>query len=145
MRVVGIVGLALAGCSGEATTTTTGTTDPPGACGAVSSMDVHVVGTVEDDDHLPAAGVEIVLVERNWSPGTVHGTATSDADGAFALDGTDLPVVEDCWGTAVSYWLEGTLGEAWGEKPMNPLLMDAWVDGTFQVDLGAFPLNVHRP
>ena len=104
--------------------------------------DFRVVGTVEDDDHQPVADVDLALEERNWSPGTVHGTSRSEASGAFVLDASELPVVEDCWGTAVQYWLVGTRGDLAGEKPMNSLLVRAWLDGVEDVDLGQFPLIV---
>jgi hypothetical protein len=116
--------------------------DPPGACGDVSSFDATIVGRVADASGSSVSGAEIALEERTWTPGTIHGTATSEADGSFSLSATDLPAVEDCWGTAVSFWLVGSAEQTTGEKPMNSPLFDAWSDGTGQVDLGDFPLTL---
>jgi hypothetical protein len=116
--------------------------DPPGACGEVSSFDAVITGRVQDDAQNAVGSALIDLEERSWTPGTLHGSATSNADGTFTLTATGMPAVEDCWGTAVSFWLVGSEGELWGEKPMNSLLFDAWVTGTGQADLGEFPLTL---
>jgi hypothetical protein len=142
LRVIGVV-VGVAACSGgEPGEPPPDSTDQSGACGDVSAIDVRVVGTVEDGDGAAAGDVDVALVERNWTPGTVHGTARTDAAGAFEMDATGLPVVEGCWGTAVQFWLEGTKGQLSGEKPMNSLIIDAYLEARSEVDLGAFPLVV---
>lgn len=135
-------GLLLGGCGGggSSTSETDDTDDHAGACGDVSSMDVVLTGLVVDDDNVGVEGADLVMEERNWSPGHVHGVGRSGPGGAFEMQGVDLPVVEDCWGTAVSYWLVGTAGELTGERPLNPEFLHAWDDGTFTADISDFPL-----
>jgi hypothetical protein len=116
--------------------------DPPGACGDISSFDATITGLVQDASGNAVGGALVELEERTWTPGTIHGSATAASDGTFVLAATGLPVVEDCWGTAVSFWLLGSSGDLSGEKPMNSLLFDAWADGTGQTDLGSFPLTL---
>lgn len=132
------------GCGGggsvDGSETSETDTELSGACGDVSSMDVTLTGKVVDGDGAGIEGADLWLEERNWSPGRVHGTARSSGGGAFELIAVDLPVVEGCWGTAVSYWLVGDDGARTGEKPLNPEMLHAWEDGTFAADITAFPL-----
>jgi hypothetical protein len=101
------------------------------------------VRSTVDQRWLP--NVDLALIETNWSPGTIHGTARSDAAGQFVLTAKDITVVEDCWGLTVSYWLVGE-DDGWtGDKPMNPLLIEAWESGDTTQDLGAFPLLMYPP
>lgn len=116
--------------------------DTDGACGAVSEVDLSITGGVVDAEGRPLPGAQVWLEERNWKPGQVHGEGTADGAGRFAFDAFDLPVVEGCWGSAVSYWLVGETGTLWGEKPMNPGLSAAVESGATTVDLGAFPLSL---
>ncbi|MCA9490727.1 MAG: hypothetical protein KC621_12440 [Myxococcales bacterium] len=103
-------------------------------------MNVTLTGRVVDGDGVGVEGADLWLEERNWSPGRVHGATLSESGGAFELVGGDLPVVEGCWGTAVSYWLVGDDGARTGEKPLNPELLHAWEDGSFAADISSFPL-----
>jgi hypothetical protein len=141
----GWVALGAVACGhGELATGETGGTEPVGACGDVTSIpELTIVGRVRDVDQNWVEGVDLALEERNWSPGTVNGTATSGPGGQFELVATNLTVVEECWGTAVSYWLHGVTDTAEGDKPMNPDLEHAWSSGSDQVDLGEFPLIVY--
>ena len=142
MRACLLGGLLWSGCKEdeEPSSESTADSEPIGACGELSSFDVTVVGRVKDLDNQWVAGVNVALEERNWSPGTIHGASVSDGDGAFSFAASGLPVVEDCWGTAVQYWLVGASGALAGEKPMNPLMVDAYESGLGVVDLGEFPL-----
>lgn len=128
-------------CSGPTDPATeTPTDDPQGACGDVSAIDVRITGGAVDADQQPVAGAHVALEERNWVPGTIHGEADTDASGRFALDATSLPVVEGCWGVAVQFYLIGTAGDLTGEKPMNSQIIGSYTTGTFEVELGPFPL-----
>ena len=143
MRNACALALALTACSGEEPgPSTTDTTEPQGACGDVSSIDVSITGTVEDGDGTFLSGVSVWLEERNWNPGTIHGEATSDGAGSFTFQALGLPVVEDCWGTAVQFYLVGETDTLSGEKPMNSPIFNAYDDGSYSVDLGAFGLIV---
>lgn len=140
MRSITLTFWAIA-CAGPADEPTdTGTDDPQGACGDVSAIDVTITGTVRDGDQQWVPGAEVALEERNWEPGTIHGQATTDADGRFTMSAVNLPVVEGCWGVVVQFWLIGTSGDLSGEKPMNSLIIGAYTDETFSVDLGGGPL-----
>ncbi|MEQ1500587.1 MAG: carboxypeptidase-like regulatory domain-containing protein [Myxococcota bacterium] len=129
------------GCSGDGETGDSGeTTDPQGACGDVTEIDVTISGRVVNDDGAGIPDANVQLEERNWSPGTVHGEATTDGSGSFSMTARALPVVEGCWGTAVQFWLVGEAQDLVGEKPMNPQIIGAFDDGSLSVDLGPFPL-----
>jgi len=117
--------------------------DPPdGMCGDVSEWDLHVRGAVVDDGDDPIAGVDIQLVDYGWVPGTLMATATTDADGHYEFDVTELTSVEDCWGTLLDYVIVATLGDVVVEDGVNSQLYSAIVDGTLEVDLYTFPLVV---
>lgn len=129
------------GSAGE--TGDTGTDDPVGACGDVSTIDVVIRGGVRDQDENRVPDAYVALEERNWAPGTIHGESETDGNGEFVLEARDLPVVEGCWGTAVQFWLVGDKGDLAGEKPMNSPIVSAYNDGTLDVDLGSFPLILY--
>ena len=134
--------LVFGACSGpeEVVPTEPSTGEPDGACGDVSAIDVGITGGVVDLDEQPIAGAHVVLEERNWVPGTIHGEADTDEQGRFAMDATNLPVVEGCWGVAVQFYLVGTADDLRDEAPMNSQIIGAYTTGTFAVELGAFPL-----
>lgn len=115
-----------------------------GLCGDRSVLPVvEIVGSVRSTvDQGPLSDVQIALVETNWAPGTVHGTARSDAAGQFSMTAGDIVVIEDCWGLGVSYWLQGESPGWTGDKPMNPELMEAYETGAIQVFL-EFPLLMY--
>jgi hypothetical protein len=134
------VGIAVAGCSGGDPTTPTGDDDgePSGACGEVTSFDVTIRGHVEDAAGAPVAFADVWIEERNWDPGE-KGRGRSDAAGQFAIDGRDLPVVEDCWGLATQYWIVGEKDELTGEWPATRILIPAYASGG-DADMGGLPL-----
>lgn len=134
---IGIVGV---GCAGSDDPTLAPDPEPAGACGDYHETDVQIVGRVTTADGTPVEGADIWLEERNWAPGTVHGSGTADAQGAYTFDATTLPIIEDCWGTAVDFWLVGEAPGLFGDKPMNPPIINAWNDGSLVVDAETFPL-----
>src|SRR5687768_2058965 len=93
------------GCADPPDPPRSDTDDPDGACGDVTAIDVTIVGKVRDGAQQWVPGAHVALEERNWEPGTIHGEADTDADGAFEMTAVDLPVVEGCWGVAVQFWL----------------------------------------
>lgn len=132
------------GCRGEEEPSSTETDGvPAGACGEFSSIDVTITGRVRDTDQQWVAGVDLALEERNWSPGTVHGRSVSDSQGSFSFAASGLPILEDCFGTAIQFWLVGQTDDLSGEKPMNPLIIEAWESGEHAISLGEFPLLLY--
>lgn len=136
------IALGVAACGGDGSdpsTTTTGDDDGPGgACGAVSTFDTTIRGHVEDASGAPVPFATVWIEERNWQPGE-YGRGAADADGVFAVDGRDLPVVEDCWGVATQYWLVGEKDELSGEWPATRILIPAWTTGE-DADMADLPL-----
>jgi hypothetical protein len=124
----------------ETTETTTDPEPPEGQCGDVSNWDLFVEGAVIDFRDQPYAGVEIILEDRGWIPGTILGTATTDDEGVYTFDVSQLTSVEDCWGTLLDYVIVGTEGDLVAEEGVNAQLYSAIVDGTLEVDLYSFPL-----
>ncbi len=139
------IGLLAAGigCSGgddDPTPIDTDDGSTGGACGDYLETDVEIVGHVESRSGAPVEGADVWLEERNWAPGTIHGSATSDASGNYSFFARDLPIIEGCWGTAVSFYLAGEIEGFSGDKPMNPPIINAWNDGSLTVDATVFPL-----
>jgi len=124
----------------ESTVTTEDSEPPDGQCGDVSHWDLHIEGAVVDWQERPFEGIDVELQDRGWNPGTVMGTATTDADGMYAFDVSQLTSVEDCWGTLLDYVLVGTDGDLVAEEGVNPQLYNAIVDGSLEVDLYTVPL-----
>jgi hypothetical protein len=141
-RWVWVLGVVVgAGCAGEdpSTSEPTDTEDTQtGACGAVSSFDTTVRGHVQDIDGAPIAFADVWLEERNWAPGE-FGRGKGEADGTFAIEVRDLPVVEDCWGKATQFWLVGQKDALTGEWPATRILMPAYTYGE-DADMGTLPL-----
>lgn len=145
-RAVGCVAWVASGCSPDTSDSDT-STSTPGACGERSTIaSVEITGFVQSTvDQSRVPDVQIQLVETNWAPGTIHGTGRSDANGRFTMTASNITVIEDCWGLAVSYWLEGQKQDGWsGDKPMNPELMQVWETGDTDVVL-EFPLLMYPP
>jgi len=124
----------------ETTETTTDPEPPDGQCGDVSNWDLFVEGAVVDSRDDPLENVEIVLEDRGWIPGTILGTATTDSDGVYTFEVSQLTSVEDCWGTLLDYVIVATKGDLAVEEGVNAQLYSAIVDGTLEVDLFTFPL-----
>lgn len=114
------------GCVADEPVDTGPDTDPEGgACGAVTEHDLVVTGVVHLDGE-PVEGANVVLEERAWhAGGKVFGTALSDAQGRFELSVDDVVSVEDCWGTALAYYLVGVRGDSRGELGVNGPLFHA--------------------
>ena len=133
MRLVGLCGV-IAACGGgsddEATTDDGGGGgNTQGACGAVGTATVQVLGRFQLADDSPAGGAAARLEERNWnSPDLVYTTGISEASGQFDLT-AEIVTVADCWGSAVDYYVVGELGGAVGELAVNAFLFNA-VEGT---------------
>src|SRR5688572_17678552 len=110
------VWIGLGACSGSAEEDTSdddgGGTRPEGACGDVSYVDgISAFGEVVDANGAPVAGAAVTLDERVWdNRSVVYGTGTTDAEGKYAFDVdhpdvAGLTSVEECWGTAIDYWV----------------------------------------
>ncbi len=117
-------------------------TEPQGACGEVTDDHaIRIEGMVTLSD-LPAVGADVLLTERLWTPGMVHGTASVGADGRFSLDATDIVSVEDCWGTVLDYVLEARLDQLVGERDANAVLLPAIAAGDDVVDITEQPITL---
>jgi hypothetical protein len=127
----------LVGC-GSAEDTGTDDTTPTGACGAVTTHDVNISGVVHDGGGAGADGAVVSLEERSWDPGTL-GTATAASDGTFTISAT-ITGVEDCWGTALDYWLVASGDAGTAEDAVNQPLFNAVDDGSLTADVSGFPL-----
>jgi hypothetical protein len=149
--------VSLAACGGSGGTDEdsgggpgTGSGPPPthGACGEVHLEDqpVTVLGSVSDssDPPHPVEGATVQLEERNWYPGgKVFAEATSDENGAFTLVvSPGITVVDDCWGTAVDYWVTASKGAASGESSINTSLYNAIVGNAAQAADGVAELGL---
>lgn len=122
----------------EPATSDTGSSTLEGYCGDVGAFDMAFGGFVEDSSGQRMGGVLITLEERNWAQQSFT-QALSDPDGRFELSASDLPVIEDCWGHAVSFWLVGSTDTLWGDKPLNANIIEALDAGAESIEL-AFPL-----
>ncbi|MEQ1564232.1 MAG: carboxypeptidase-like regulatory domain-containing protein [Myxococcota bacterium] len=142
VRGFGVVTLGvLASCAGDPPAQESGADTQLGACGEKSEIaSVVIEGRVRDEQQNWVADVDVQLEEWNWDPGTIHGAGRTDATGAFSFTATNLPVLEDCWGTAVQFWLVGEKGYLRGEQPMNPYLIEAYESGAGSVNTGDVPM-----
>ncbi|MFT5453666.1 MAG: hypothetical protein ACI9K2_000140 [Myxococcota bacterium] len=137
--------LVVCGCGGGKSIDTAPVADPtgppPSACGEVTDgYAVRIEGAVELQGER-VSGADVVLVEKLWSAGQVHGTATTAADGTFVLEATDLVSVEDCWGTALDYKAE-VVWDVWSRsRDMNAPLYAAIV-GDGVADLLGDPIEL---
>lgn len=147
---------ALAACGGggdEASTqepTETGTdtrTIGQGACGDVSQIDATITGLVAYEE-APVGAATVRLEERLWEQ-KVYTTEIAGADGRVTLAGTGLWSVEDCWGSAIDYWVvaDGLAPDGvtavHGEKPVNQYIFNlvfGYGDGDFG-DLDTTPVT----
>jgi hypothetical protein len=140
VRAWGLVLVLAAGCDGGGTDdTSTGDTDLNGACGEVTNHDVTVTGVVETAGG-PAEGATVYVEERAWTGGMRMGTAQSAADGTFTIEVADLISVEDCWGTALDYYVVAEAGDLYGERGINSTLFNALSTG--EADLSGAPLLI---
>lgn len=140
MRARGLVLVLAAGCGGgDDSDTGPADTDDGGACGEVTNHDVTLTGVVETAGG-PAEGATVTLEERNWTSGQAFGTATTGADGSFQIDATGIVSVEDCWGTALDYYVVAESGDLSGERQINSTLFNALASG--EADLSGAPLLI---
>ncbi len=72
----------------------------------------------------------------------MHGTATTEVDGTFVLEATELVDVPGCWGTLVDYWVTAELDVQFGEVQANHKLYNALNDGSFDADFSTFPVEM---
>jgi hypothetical protein len=134
----GLVVVGLAGCGGSADTDIE---DTGGACGAVTTWNVTVIGAVEDAAGA-VSGASVRLEDRGWTIGDVLGDATTDADGRFTLEATGVTSVEGCWGTVLDYRLVAEEGGRSGEDKVNSALFDAIDSGSLEADVSEFPIQL---
>jgi len=141
--------LALAaGCAGGDTTDDDddpGTTDTDGVtpwdCEDPVYFDASFRGRVTRNG-APASGAEVRVEERNWAPGTVHGTGTSNEQGMFDFPATGMPIVEGCWGWATGFFVVAEQDDLSDEWPVNSILTSAWIEHKDVVLLEGFSLEL---
>lgn len=144
VRALGLLlvcGSAIACGGGEAVDT--GDTDPApkGACGEVTRHDLVLTGVVHHDG-VPVQGANVTLEERAWhADGKVFGTAVTDASGAYVLDVDDVVSVQDCWGSALAYYLVGVRGDARGEMGVNGPLYHGIKNADWDIEI-RFPVEI---
>ena len=112
------------------------------ACGDLYLVDLSVGGTVHDADGAPVPNAVVWLEERSWSPGTIHGSGTTDADGVVWFDVFQVPILEECWAVGPQFFL---VAEAYGQTadvPANFTVVSAWLDGTMEADLSPFQFEL---
>ncbi len=116
-------------------------TEVQGACADPVYFDLEISGLVTDGG-APAEGVEVRIEERNWEPGTIHGTATTGADGRFTVLATELPIIEGCWGWATGFHVVAQRGASTAEWGINSVITSAWQQGEAAVELTGVTLDV---
>jgi hypothetical protein len=116
-------------------------TDSGSPCGEVHPVDLAVVGQVVDRAGAPVEGARVWLEERSWAPGAVLGGATTEPDGSFRIDASDLLLVDACWATGPLYWVVAFDGTAAGETPANLALVQAWVGEVAVADIAGFVID----
>jgi hypothetical protein len=142
-----LLAMLLLGCSeDEAPPETNEDPGPPESqCGEVfdgeDGYDVTIDGAVSIGG-APAEGVAVDLVEMNWERGRVFGSGLSDAGGLFTIDGINLTVVEDCWGTAIDYKIMASLDPLEAERDVNSQLFNAINDGSLATDISGIPIEL---
>jgi hypothetical protein len=130
-----------------------GTTDETlsgSACGdPVYGIAINFQGLVTDKDGAPAAGVSIVLEDREILPATVRGTATTGPDGRFSLQGTNITSWPDCWLTLLDYRLyaqttDGSGRAIGGELQVNKQMWESIQAESYAVDVEESPIVLTR-
>ncbi len=129
--------LAMAACAEEEEPE-----DTDGVCGELTLHDATILGRVEDTSGAPTAAARVVLFDQGWLPGTNLGEATSDAEGRFRLEATDITATESCWGSVLRYELVATAGDLSGMKVVTSYIHEAIRGGTGEADLSTFPVVV---
>ena len=114
-------------------------TDDDGACGDVTTHTVTVRGDVQDASGAAVQDAEVRLEERNWEPG-ILAEGTTDDTGRYELT-AEITSVEDCWATALDYWVVVTDGELTVEDDLNQPLFNAIDDGSLDVDVATIVLE----
>jgi len=142
-----------AGCSGDDTSPDDAADDQPvdsdspapqGQCGDVTHWDVTVTGRVRSAAGGAAAGAAVRIENREWEAGTVYGTGTTDAMGAFSILATQMVQVENCSGL-LGHYAVAELGTTAGETGINSAVFTAIDTGTFVADLSAVPIELEEP
>jgi hypothetical protein len=143
LRVFALVPLVSLGCSPAEEPEPVDDDTQIGECGEpVYGIDLTITGLVEDASGALLEGAQVQLEERNWEPGTIHGTTTTDANGSFTMAATDLVDIPDCWGTALDYVVVVEFNGMFGEAIANQKLFNAIVDETYVADFSAVPILV---
>ena len=138
-----LMAMLLGGCSGEEEPIPEDTDTQIGECGEPAyGLEATITGLVQDATGAPVEGAEVRLEEWNWEPGTVHGTATTDVNGAFTMAATELVDVPGCWGTALDYHVVADFGELTGDAIANQKLYNALIDGSGVADFSSVPIVV---
>jgi hypothetical protein len=142
----------LAACAGDDSTPgddddgTPGThdTEPQGQCGDVTYWDVTVTGRVRTPQGGPAVGASVRIENREWDPGTVYVTGTTDAMGAFSVLAPQMVQVEECSGL-LGHYAVAELGELSGEAGLDSAVFTAVDQGTFVADISQIPIVLEEP
>jgi hypothetical protein len=115
------------------------------ACGEpVEGIEMRFVGLVTDDNG-PVANAQVELEDRSFRPAIVLGSATSEANGTYTLDATDITSLPDCWLTALDYRMVAVKDEAEGELMVNRWMWEAIQDESYEVDLTDRPVEMSTP
>lgn len=114
--------------------------DAQSQCGDVTTWDVVIEGSVQDDGGVAVPAAAVALEDRGWS-GDALGWATARADGSFTLTATGVTAVDGCWGTVLDYVLVGEQGALYGERGVNSALHLAIDDGSLTADTPALVLD----
>lgn len=145
MRRLAVLIFVAAGCTGDkpedSGASATVSTPPPSACGEVTEgYEVRLQGAVSLQGE-PVAGAEVTIREKLWNAGRIHGTATTDADGLFEVQVTEIVSVEECWGTALDYTADVTW-ETWARsRDLNSTLYAAII-GSGEADIRSSPIEL---
>jgi hypothetical protein len=137
----------VAGCAGGDTTDDDdgGTTDTdvvtPWDCADPVYFDASFRGRVTRDG-APAAGADVRIEERNWAPGTVHGSGTSNEQGTFDIPATEMPIVEGCWGWATGFFVVAEQDGLSDDWPVNAVVTSAWIADESVITLEGFSLEL---
>ena len=143
LRVFLLIPLVSLGCSPNEEPEPVEEDTQIGECGQpIYGIEMTVTGLVEDASGSPVAGAQVILEERNWEPGTIHGTTTTNANGAFTMSATELVDIPDCWATALDYVVVVELDGLMGEAIANQKLFNAIVDETYVADFSPVPIVI---
>lgn len=144
MRTWNLLVWCALGCGSSEPVEDTGTeppAEPKGACGEVSEHDLVLTGVVQRDGE-PAEGARVALEERAWhGGGKIFGSAVSEAGGRFTLNAVGVVSVEDCWGSALAYYVKAERDDASGELGVNGPLYHAISDAEGEVEIH-FPIEM---